>query len=154
MQSLPSLPLMSGPRFVPQPLLSAPMQSHIQTSASSPALWEKEFSAHHDSIQNQPSEHAVNRVQEQQSPRRTGEPDELARTAALLIDTVREDQNPKFQNSGFMKLMRGLRDGEVVLDGNELVASSEFQTSIPADVKGKGKATVSTGTQLFVISTC
>ena len=81
-------------------------------------MWEKEFLAHHESVQSRPAEQAVNQAQqEQQSSQRTGEPDELAKTAALLIDAVKEDQNPKFQNSEFMKLMRGLRDGEVVVDG-------------------------------------
>ena len=143
---------MSGSRLVPRPMLSSPMQSQIQSSVSSPAMWEKEFLAHHESVQSRPAEQAVNQAQqEQQSSQRTGEPDELAKTAALLIDAVKEDQNPKFLNSEFMKLMRGLRDGEVVVDGDELVSSNEARASTSVDVKGKGKAAVSSSSQAFLM---
>lgn len=51
--------------------------------------------------------------------------DDLARTAALLIDAVRHEENPKFKSSQFMSLMRQLRDGEMTVDGNEMVATSD-----------------------------
>src|SRR5262245_43909135 len=72
------------------------------------------------------------------------EADELARTAGLVADSVKYEQNPKFQNSQFIELMKQLRDREVVVEGNQVVAndkagsSSEFQVDV--DVKGKGKA--------------
>ena len=70
-------------------------------------------------------------------------PDELARAAGSLIDAVRHERNPKFQNSAFLGLMQQLRDREVVIEGNDMVAAAsasgwaaDFAT---ADIKGKGK---------------
>ncbi|KAF7361678.1 hypothetical protein MVEN_00511300 [Mycena venus] len=86
------------------------------------------------------------------------EADELARTAGLLLETVRDAQatNTKFQNSAFLGLMRGLRDREVVVEGNEVVKNTGQQQATSAqgwasdfsaqalgqgaDVKGKGRA--------------
>jgi peroxin-5 len=65
---------------------------------------------------------------------------------------VKHEQNPKFQKSQFMNLMKQLRDGEVIVDGNQVVQSDGTRTSASAstlDVKGKGRAidpTVSTHT--------
>ena len=69
-------------------------------------------------------------------------PDELARTAALLIDTVKSETNPKFKNSAFMGLMRQLRDGEVVVEGNDMVQRSDTTGGVeaPMNTKGKGRA--------------
>ena len=134
---------MSGSRFGASPMLSTPLQSRIQSSVSSPALWEKEFLAHHDAIQSRPAGQVPdNQTQQTQekSQMRT-DADELAKTAASLVDAVKEEQNPKFKNSEFMKLMRSLRDGEVVVDGDDLVQRNEAQ-STTTDLKGKGKATV------------
>ena len=47
--------------------------------------------------------------------------DELARTAGELLDNVRHDQNPKFQNSSFLSLMRQLRDREVHVEGDKII---------------------------------
>ena len=68
--------------------------------------------------------------------------DELARTAGLLIDTVQHESNPKFKNSAFMGLMRQLRDGEVIVEGNDMVQRSESSGGVQstADPKGKGRA--------------
>lgn len=75
--------------------------------------------------------------------------DDLSATAGLLISSTQHVKNPKFQNSDFMKLMRGLRDREVVVDGNDMV-KTETKTSYSGDSwansflsekdKGKGKA--------------
>lgn len=76
--------------------------------------------------------------------------DELARTAGLLIDTVKNESNPKFKNSAFMGLMRQLRDGEVTVEGNDMVQRSEsfggVQSSV--DSKGKGRAVSPAGNVL------
>ncbi|KAH9931071.1 TPR-like protein [Epithele typhae] len=81
-------------------------------------------------------------VGETSSSARSHEPDELARTAGLLIDTVQNETNPKFKNSAFMGLMRQLRDGEVVVDGNDMVQRADAigVANAPVDVKGKGRA--------------
>ncbi|TBU47668.1 TPR-like protein [Dichomitus squalens] len=69
-------------------------------------------------------------------------PNELARTAGLLLDTVQNETSAKFKNSAFMGLMRQLRDGEVIVEGNEMVQRSESAAGdqLTTDVKGKGRA--------------
>ena len=91
-------------------------------------------------------------VQEERPALKVEDPDELARAAGSLIDAVKHEQNPKFQNSAFLGLMKQLRDREVVVEGNQMVPKEEaattasswvadFQSSVPAaDVKGKGRA--------------
>lgn len=51
-------------------------------------------------------------------PRRD-DPDELARTAGQLLDSVSHDQSQKFKESQFLALMRRIRDREVQLEGDE-----------------------------------
>jgi len=71
------------------------------------------------------------------------ESDELARTAGLLLDNVKHEQNPKFQNSQFLGLMKQLRDGEMIVEGNQMVESDGTRSSAQAsgiDLKGKGPA--------------
>jgi hypothetical protein len=50
------------------------------------------------------------------------DPDALAMTAGRLLDRVGDNQSEKFQNSQFLKLMRQLRDREVVVEGDKIVA--------------------------------
>jgi peroxin-5 len=63
----------------------------------------------------------------------------------MLIDSVQEEVNPKFKKSQFMGLMRQLRDGEVVVDGNKMVDAGEAiervgsGMNVDVDVMGKGK---------------
>ena len=47
--------------------------------------------------------------------------DGLARTAGELLDKVKHESNPKFQNSNFLSLMRQLRDREVHVEGDKIV---------------------------------
>ncbi|KAJ3724705.1 hypothetical protein C8R42DRAFT_662545 [Lentinula raphanica] len=71
------------------------------------------------------------------------EQDELARTAGLLLETVKTEQNPKFRNSTFMNLMTQLRDQKVIVKGNEMVENDgtvAVNQEIRQDVKGKGRA--------------
>lgn len=51
------------------------------------------------------------------------DPDALARTAGQLLDSVRHEQDTKFQQSNFLELMRQLRDREVVVEGDKIVGS-------------------------------
>jgi len=53
------------------------------------------------------------------------ESDELSRTAGLLVESLKSEENPKFQNSAFMVFMRQIRDKQMVVDGDKIVASSE-----------------------------
>lgn len=66
---------------------------------------------------------------------------ELARTAGMLIDHVKDEQNPKFQNSQFLTLMRQLRDHEVVVEGDKMIAAEQASGSVAStSSKGKGKS--------------
>jgi peroxin-5 len=58
--------------------------------------------------------------------------DELSRTAGLLIQSLKDEENPKFQNSAFMGFMRQIRDKEMVVDGDKIVASSEATVTASA----------------------
>jgi hypothetical protein len=49
------------------------------------------------------------------------DPDALARTAGQLLDSVKNNQSDKFQNSQFLQLMRQLRDKEVTVEGDKIV---------------------------------
>lgn len=106
--------------------------------------WDREFNA--QELQHIVSAPAVTQqlnepAQKQTHHRPDGEADELARTAGMLLENVRHEQNPKFQKSQFLELMKQLRDGEVIVEGNQMV-ESEGRTSSQAqvDVKGKGRA--------------
>ncbi|KAG9229195.1 hypothetical protein BJ875DRAFT_205949 [Amylocarpus encephaloides] len=48
-------------------------------------------------------------------------PDALARTAGQLLESVRDNQSTKFQESTFFGLMRALRDKEAVVRGDNIV---------------------------------
>lgn len=65
--------------------------------------------------------------------------DEMAQLAAQVIDSVKHEQNPKFQKSEFMQLMRQLRDGEVIVEEDNIVPKSAVTTTA-MDMKGKGRA--------------
>ncbi|KAI5123040.1 hypothetical protein M0805_000476 [Coniferiporia weirii] len=137
MQWTPPMSMMHGPQF-PGRTLSSPLQPHPQSTASA-ALWDKEFQSHEASLLSAPELASVVEQQSQDPVQMHREADELARTAAQLIESVQNEQNPKFKNSQFLQLMRGLRDGEIVMDGNELVENTGVKTDISADVKGKGR---------------
>lgn len=50
---------------------------------------------------------------------RAHDADALAQTAGQLLDSVRHEQNQKFQQSNFLALMRRIRDREVEVEGDE-----------------------------------
>ncbi|KAI0706847.1 TPR-like protein [Cerioporus squamosus] len=111
------------------------------------AIWDQEFRSQELSFNSAASAPALPVEAETvtKAPSRAQQPhdaDELARTAALLIHTVQNETNPKFKNSAFMGLMRQLRDGEVTVEGNDMVQRSETSGGVQsqADVKGKGRA--------------
>ena len=52
------------------------------------------------------------------------ESDELSRTAGQLLDSLKDEQSPKFQQSSFLGLMRQLRDKEVRIEGDKMVSVS------------------------------
>jgi peroxin-5 len=89
---------------------------------------------------------------EVESANRTLPDDELARTAGVVLASVSHDTSAKFQQSAFLGLMRQLRDGDVVLEGNEMVARSStpgWADDFHADAKGKGKERAQPASQLL-----
>ena len=61
-------------------------------------------------------------IEEEVQQPKSDDGDELARTAGELLNSVKDNQSEKFQQSSFLALMRQLRDKEVVVDGNEMHA--------------------------------
>jgi len=53
------------------------------------------------------------------------DPDAMARTAAHVLDTVRNNPSDKFANSEFFGLMRQFRDRELTVAGDQIVESSD-----------------------------
>lgn len=78
------------------------------------ANWEQEFAA---------QESWATEFEQQEKPAMMANNDNeaLARTAAMLLDSVDVESNPKFKNSQFMNLMRKLRDSEVAIEGDKMV---------------------------------
>lgn len=76
--------------------------------------WEQEFAA---------QESWATEFEQQEKPAVVANNDNeaLARTAAMLLDSVDVESNPKFKNSQFMNLMRRLRDSEVAIEGDKMV---------------------------------
>lgn len=60
-------------------------------------------------------------LKERQERPQQDDPDALARTAGQLLDSVKDNQSNKFQNSQFLELMRQLRDKEVMVEGDKIV---------------------------------
>ncbi len=65
-----------------------------------------------------------------QEPLGLDDPDELARTAGQLLDSVKYEQNQKFRDSNFLALMRRLRDREVRVEGDKMVDVSGTSPSM------------------------
>ncbi|KAJ7188016.1 hypothetical protein C8R46DRAFT_1053356 [Mycena filopes] len=146
-------PMFNSP-FAQRPMQNyvSPMMMQQQPQQQLPnqhdqIMWDREFSSQETLLAAHPIAQAQEAPQIHDAAQVAQESDELARTAGLLLETVRDAQNPKFQKSEFLGLMRSLRDRDVVVEGNEMVQNtgqaaaagwaSDFQA---ADVKGKGRA--------------
>lgn len=64
---------------------------------------------------------------QQQQDQPTQADDELAQTAADLLDKISHEKSSKFQNSAFLGLMRKLADREVKVEGDKMVEVSTFK---------------------------
>lgn len=85
------------------------------------ARWDEEFLQQHRALEDTVGKTASNPVQI--------DSDELSRTAGLLVDSLKDEANPKFQNSAFLGFMRQLRDKEMVVDGDDIVPAAEATTT-------------------------
>jgi peroxin-5 len=96
--------------------------------------WDEQFDS-------QAQGHAGQSTNPQENKTHAEEGDELARTAGLLLEAVRHEDNPKFKQSSFLGLMQQLRDGEVVVHGDQMVPNeTDSLSSMNAiDLKGKGR---------------
>jgi peroxin-5 len=122
-------------RLVGIVLLIVSFGSHLFRAEMS---WDNEFSTLEQSL----SSITLQNVEQLEQPakQKSQNGDELARMAALLLENVKDEQNPKFQNSQFMGLMRQLRDGDVIVEGNQMVEDHGQSIARQVDVKGKGRA--------------
>ncbi|KAJ6587094.1 hypothetical protein DFH09DRAFT_1142563 [Mycena vulgaris] len=124
----------------------SPMAIQQPSTQHDQILWDREFSSQERFLAADPVAQVQEAPQIQEAQQVSQEADELARTAGLLLETVRDAQNPKFQKSEFLGLMRGLRDRDIVVEGNEMVqntgqaAASGWANDFQADIKGKGRA--------------
>jgi len=131
---------------VPLPMQRAPLQTdraylhyirlrsdvHTLRAHATELSWDREFQTQETML----SAHVAPAVQPASKPAQAGE---MATLAARVIDAVKDEQNPKFQQSQFLSLMRQFRDGEVVVEDDKIVPS-ESRTAFRVDVKGKGRA--------------
>ena len=67
------------------------------------------------------------------------EADALAQTAGALLDGLHTERGDKFRQSGFLALMRRLRDREVRVEGNRMVPAGQADTA-PMDGDGMAEA--------------
>ncbi|KAG9316256.1 hypothetical protein JVU11DRAFT_2284 [Chiua virens] len=119
--------------------------------------WEKEFQSQESLLHASVPVHCEALPEQEQQQSQLNEKgavptDEMARLAAQVIDSVKDEQNSKFRDSEFMNLMRQLRDGEVVVDGDNFVPKEEAISTAGIDVKGKGPAVVHDGAVPFTSS--
>ncbi|KAJ7497473.1 hypothetical protein FB451DRAFT_1386718 [Mycena latifolia] len=129
--------------FMP-PMVIQPQQQ--PSTQHDQITWDRVFSFQENMQAADPVAQVQEAPQIQEAQQVAQEADELARTAGLLLETVRDAQNPKFQKSEFLGLMRGLRDRDIVVEGNEMVqnmgqsSASGWASDFQADIKGKGRA--------------
>ncbi|KAI0949348.1 hypothetical protein AcW1_008987 [Taiwanofungus camphoratus] len=119
-----------------------PAQSQGSVPQVDSRQWDQEFKSQEGSLSSNVAltlQQPVQAEPQASAPSEVQDSDELARTAGRLMETVRNEQNPKFKNSEFLGLMRQLRDGEVVVEDNQMIPK-EQATSSSVDVKGKGRA--------------
>ncbi|KAF8813805.1 TPR-like protein [Phlegmacium glaucopus] len=101
--------------------------------------WDKEFNAQESHLASSSPLLVEEPAQKELPQQPVHDGDGLARTAALLLENIKHERNPKFQNSQFLGLMKQLRDGQVIVEGNQMV-ESDGRTSSKVDFKGKGRA--------------
>ncbi|EMD37853.1 hypothetical protein CERSUDRAFT_114497 [Gelatoporia subvermispora B] len=130
-------------QFAPMaaPALSNSMTTQQVIPQVHSSQWEEAFQSHEASLKSVPiagPSQIQQPASQSQGSAEAHAPDEMARIAGVLIDTLRDEQNPKFKNSRFLDLMRQVRDREAVVEGNDIIPASQSSASV--DVKGKGRA--------------
>ncbi|KAH9831276.1 TPR-like protein [Rhodofomes roseus] len=120
------------------PPFAMPVNAQEPVSQIDASHWDREFQSQEAALTA-----AEQPQQEAPAPSRQHDGDELARIAGELVNTVGDAGNAKFKNSEFLGLMRQLRDGNVVVDGDKMVLREEASPNAAlssTDVKGKGRA--------------
>ncbi|PVG00366.1 TPR-like protein [Serendipita vermifera] len=105
--------------MMPMHMHAPPISTSMATNANQATSvnWEQEFLQQSQSMETTLGHTAENPL--------VIDGDELSRTAGLLMDSLKDEENPKFKNSEFMGFMRQLRDKELVVEGDKLVPGSE-----------------------------
>ena len=82
---------------------------------------------HQEPVQEEPQQ------QKKEQDQHPNDDDEMAETAARLLDSVADNTSEKFRQSTFLELMRRLRDREVRVEGDKMVevSPSHFLPSSP-----------------------
>ncbi|CCA66374.1 related to peroxisomal targeting signal receptor [Serendipita indica DSM 11827] len=121
-----------GPLTMPPGPMPTLASDPVHKPVSHLADWEQEFSRLMDESKGQTAENPV-----------PVDGDELSRTAGLLIETLKDETNPKFKQSAFMGFMRQIRDREMVVEGDKIVPASEA-TAIVTTATDLSAATTTT----------
>ncbi|KAF9219628.1 TPR-like protein [Gyrodon lividus] len=138
---LPWSPAYAGSRMGPMSGMMPAMPVSVQPLSvrTDQISWDKEFQSQESLLSMSAPVFVEAPPQEQQQQQNSVSPvGDMARLAAQVMDSVKHEQNPKFQKSEFMNLMRQLRDGEVEVEDDKIVPKGSAMKS--ADVKGKGRA--------------
>lgn len=80
---------------------------------------------HQEPVQEEPQEE---KKEQDQHP---NDDDEMAETAARLLDSVADNTSEKFRQSTFLELMRRLRDREVRVEGDKIVETNSTAKLAP-----------------------
>ncbi|THV77421.1 hypothetical protein D6C78_01733 [Aureobasidium pullulans] len=114
-------------------------QEHTQDGAIQPSgeLYGRSGDLHEQSLDEQsledvPSQQTEQERQEQRDLDRQND-DELAQTAANLLERVSDNQSSKFKNSAFLGLMRQLADREVRVEGDKMVPTNGSSNALNSD---------------------
>ena len=96
----------------------------MQSSEESPFMTEDVLElVEEDTLRDEMDEESEQQRREQRELDRQND-DELAQTAANLLERVSDNQTSKFKNSAFFGLMRQLADREVRVEGDKMVPVS------------------------------
>ncbi|KAJ2705721.1 hypothetical protein FB645_002211 [Coemansia sp. IMI 203386] len=77
----------------------------------------------------------VGETAQQQTEDAKASDDDLARTAAQILDSVRDTANPKFKQSEFFSFMQQLADGQATISGDQIVATDKGKQAEPVSAQ-------------------
>ncbi|KAJ2378300.1 hypothetical protein IW150_000883, partial [Coemansia sp. RSA 2607] len=75
--------------------------------------------------QQQQQQEQANQQEQLESAETAASKDDLARTAAQILNSVRDTANPKFKQSEFFSFMQQLADGQATIEGDQVVKTDK-----------------------------